>query len=145
MSTPQTPEVVGNNATFWYSPDQVTWTQIGKIVNIQSFKVTSPEVKITTLGDTAQKSQPGTPDYGELMVESTYAKSLVCTLLGFQQNKTIQYWKMTVDDSATVDSVSIVQGWVKEYDPFGDIKEDEKINSKITIKVTDVIVFTVGC
>jgi hypothetical protein len=132
---------LGNEVVLSYSLTcAAPYTDIAEVVSITGFKVTSPEVDVTTLTDAAKRTQPGTPDYGELNVTINYDNTLTALLLGWVEDRLIVGFKIAVDgnDIATFD------GWLKEFDPFGSVQRDQKLEGSFTVKLTGAVTYTAG-
>jgi hypothetical protein len=135
---------VGDLATLSYSTDSgSTYTPFAEVKEINGNKITAPEVKTTSLADAAETSQPGKPDHGEISCKIEFLKTITSTILGWMTNRTVIMIKLTADDGAT-DSDNEVSCWVKEFDPFGTLKDNELVISTITFRVTGAGAFTAG-
>ena len=135
---------VGDKATLSYClTSNGTFVPLAAIIEMTPNKISAKEVTTTKLSSDAAESQPGTPDYGECTVTCETSAALTTLVNGWIAAKTIPYFKLSVDDSASTDSVQAFSAWVKEFEPMaGDLKRDERATSKLTLKITGVASFT---
>jgi hypothetical protein len=144
-------DTVGDKATLEFCISETppntssTWTPLSTIVDITPNKVSVKEVDTTNLDSDAETQQPGTPNYGEVAITLVYQANNTVTVNGWAANKTMPYFRLSVDDGATTDSSEVFPGFVKEWDPMAsDLKKDERALSKLTLKVADAPDFTAG-
>ena len=137
-------ETVGDGAILSYSTDDAAYTDFAEIIDITSPKITPPEVKTNNLSDTSVKTQPGSKvDYGEAGITLKFKKAILTTIMGWISAGTILYFRITVvDGAATHQSIAKFQAWVKELDPFGELKENEMVQTKVSFRVTGALTFT---
>jgi hypothetical protein len=144
-------DTVGDKASVEYCvsdtvPDaNSTWTQLAKLVDITPNKISVKEVDTTNLDSDAETQQPGTPNYGEIALTLVFKATNTALINGWAANKTMPYFRLTVDDGLTTDSSEVFPGFVKEWDPMAsDLKKDERALSKLTLKVADAPSFAAG-
>ncbi len=122
-----------------------TMTLLGGIYDMTPNEVEIKQVDTTKLAAGAEESQPGTPDYGEVSAIIAYNSANMATVGSWITNKTVQFFKLTVDDFSSTDSAYPFLGWVKKWTPIsGDLKKDETAKAKITLKISGTPLFTVG-
>lgn len=141
MSTPAT-QKVGNKAKLFYSLDNTTWIPFAKIEKIKGGKLAAPEVKTTKLDSDAEERQPGLPDYQPIEADIRYAASMTTTIKGWMDNQTSLYFKVEVNDGTETNSSDAVQGYVSDFDPFGELVNNKEIISSITIARSGKSTFT---
>ena len=139
MATPVT-SLVGDAATLNYSLDNSVFTPFAGILEINGNKITAAEVETTKLASAAVTKQAGIPNYGEIVLKIEFDKTITGTILGWMAAKTNLYFNVTINEGSS----EAVPGFVKEFDPFGTLKENQRIESTITIAVSDAANFTPG-
>jgi hypothetical protein len=142
-------ETVGDNGTISYSLDNgTTFTALVSVYDIKPNKISVKLVETTKLASEADESQPGTPDYGEVVVTIATIAASTTLINGWIANNKILTFQVTMDDqsgSGAVDTGENFLGWVKEYEPLGgELKKDEVAKSSLTLKITGVPTFAAG-
>ena len=128
----------GDLAKLYYSSDSgVTYTAFATIEDITGNKVTAPKVKTTKLDSPAETSQPGLPDYGSFQLKIRFDKVISGTILGWMNAKTLLYFKAQVNDNSPNTGTSEpCQGYVSDFDPFGQLVNNKEVISSITLTLT---------
>jgi hypothetical protein len=137
---------VGDGSYLAYSTDGTTFTNFANIESINGNKPKAAKIKTTKLIATAnaETAQPGRVDYGEIVAKIRFLAATVALVNGWLTNKTILYFKTVVIDGATTDSSDMIQGFVMEFDAFGELQANKEIISTITIGTTGADTFTAG-
>ncbi len=137
-------ETVGHGATLGYGT-AASFTSLGTLYDLKPNTIAVTEVVRTKLDSAAVESQPGTPDYGEITAVVPYNFTTSTLVGGWITAKTVQNYKLTVDDFSSTDSQDVFAGWVKSYAPMGDdLKKDETAKASLTIRITGAGTLTTG-
>lgn len=151
MPSVQTKDIVGNKTKLSYSTDDgTTWTEMSRIIDVQGNKISAAEIPNGDLASVAKTSQPGIPDYGEVAFTLALQVALVAIINGWVAGQTVLKFKVELNDKVaftpalTTNTAETFSGWVKEIDRLGTIKDDERILSKVTIRITGVDTVTAG-
>jgi len=114
-----------------------TITPFASIYDITPNETEVTEVPTTKLASLADESQPGTPNYNEVQLTIPYTYSITSLVNGWIDNKTVLFFKATVDDFTSTDSAESFLGWIKKYTPLSkELKKDEIAKAQITIRIT---------
>ncbi len=137
-------ETVGHGATLGFSTAS-SFTSLGTLYDLKPNTISVTQVEKTKLDSAAAESQPGTPDYGEVVAMLPYNFTTSTLVGGWITAKTVQNFRVTVDDFSSTDSQDVFSGWVKSYAPLGDdLKKDETAKASLTIKITGAGTLTTG-
>ncbi len=138
--------VIGDLSQLAYSSSSATgFTNFAGIENIIHPKAVSPEIKNSKLDTPAETSQPGIPDYGELSFKLRYNSSVTSLIRGWQNNKTIMWFKVTPNDpTLSNQATDVVNAWVKEFQPIGELALTKEVIADCVLKVTGAATFTAG-
>ncbi len=142
-----TPDINGDAIAISYTlstSGTPTYVPFAKIVDAAGYKITAARIAAEVLGSTSKKSTAGKPDYGDLGLTIVYDKALTALITGWMNSKLTLGFQVTVTEATGTASLATFIGWVKEFDPFGTVKEDTRVESKISIQITDVVTFTPG-
>lgn len=104
---------IGYGCRLHYSTDDVTYTELIKIVDISEMPgLEVPPVKSTVMlsADTAHEQIPGMLKQAVPKFTAVYDKTRYQTMLGFAADRTVRYWRITESDSVT----HKWQGWVSK-------------------------------
>lgn len=149
MSAPALPVTkapVGDLAKVYYSLDGTTFTEFADVKKFKKNKIKSPKVPTSNLQSTAETSQPGRPEFGEMELTIGHNANLTNTITGWMVAKTVLQFKSQINDGSNLTSGTsdIITGFVSEFDAWGEVKENEQILSDITITASGSDTFTAG-
>jgi hypothetical protein len=135
----------GNKSKLLYSLDGTTeWTELGKFEKITGGKAKAAEVKTTTLDSDAEERQPGLVDYQPISAILRYAAAMTTTIKGWMDNQTMLFFKVELNEGATTKTSETVAGYIDEFDPFGELNNNNEILSSITIARSGKPTFAAG-
>ena len=141
-------ETTGDCGTISYKDDN-EFKPFAKVVDITPNKITVKQVDTTELKSTADESQAGTPDYGEVSVTIKVTAEISALIKSWIKAKKTNIFQMTMDDyeweGGGTNSAVVFKGWVKEFPPLGDkLEKDKVVQSTLTIKITGEVELTPG-
>jgi hypothetical protein len=138
-----TSETVGHGASIAYGT-AASFTVLSDLYDLKPNAISVAEVVTTKLNSATATSQPGTPDFGEVTATIPYNFTTSNLVQGWITAKTVQNYKLAVDDFTTASSQTFV-GWIKTFEPMsGDLQKDEPAKANITIRITGAGTLTTG-
>lgn len=122
-----------------------TFSLLSGIYDITPNAIVVRQVETTHLDSDADRSQPGTPNYGEVSAELKYTAATTSLINAMVDSKSVQFWQLTVDDFASTDSAEAFLAYVANWTPLGQsAKKDEVLKGKLTLKITGKAKFAAG-
>lgn len=128
---------IGYGAVLAYSADDVTYTSVAQVLDIDGPSIKTDSVDITNMDSTSATREkiPGLIDPGQYTFSIVHLKTTVTAL--FALLRVVRFWRLTLPGG---EGVWKSKGFIVDLKPGTPV--EDKMTDDLTIELSEVLTFT---